>query len=131
MPEISINAGGRTLSLQCHQDEYDKTSNAAKMLNDELAKWTTRNAHASSSELLFIAAMGLASRLIEQSVEIDEIKAASASAIATPEDASAIVARIDSLQDQTLMLTSEMTGLDKMITRAADKSGSARSPSQR
>ncbi len=124
MPEISINVGGRLLGLQCHQDEYEKSSRAARLLDAELAKWANRNTHGSSSELLVIAAMSLASRLVDQSAEIDDIKAASATAIATPEDASEIVSRIDSLQNRIIMLTSEMTSLNKMIAGSGDPSGS-------
>ncbi|MCY4260630.1 MAG: cell division protein ZapA [Rhodobacteraceae bacterium] len=113
MPEISINTAGRILTLQCAQDEHKKTSEAANILNDELARWSASHARASRSELLVMAALSLASRLNDH---VNESRDKTDQAILKTEDINEIIARIDVLKDQIAMLADEVVALDQQTT---------------
>ena len=116
MPEIHIHVGSRVFSMQCDEGEYQQTAAAAEILNGELKKWSKLSATNSNTDLLVMAALGLADKVLEAAYAIEEMELNSRSGYGSIEEASRFTDRVEAMREKTDLLTSQVISLEKMVT---------------
>lgn len=113
MPEIKIMAGDRSIKLYCGKEEYEKTAAAAELLNTEISRVSTSSV-SSTSDILAMAALKLADKVLEAADAIEKMHAESQVGYGTPEEAIKFSERVDTLREKTEFLTSQMVSLSQL-----------------